>query len=207
MQDSVWNYHKASLPRLRRRFYFNYCIFCLGVYLYINMIKLNTGFCEGCSSKERCVPERQWYNPVRVCDYCYERDNNSNEEDTPDDVSVRKVSEHVVSAISAVGSVLNYSKSKFHQNCISLLKLFFDLCTFSLLIIFLLFYSYYQRLSSTRLLGSWLRNRVLLFVQTKFLQHSGFASLQRLWSRSLSRLLSASRTGSSTWLGVSCACL
>lgn len=71
------------------------------------------GFCESCSSRERCVPERQWYRPVRVCDFCYNRDNNSNEEDTPDDVSVRKVSEHVVSAISAVGSVLNYSKCEY----------------------------------------------------------------------------------------------
>lgn len=31
------------------------------------------GFCEGCSSKTRPVPERGWGDePVRVCDKCYE---------------------------------------------------------------------------------------------------------------------------------------
>ncbi|XP_058809762.1 zinc finger FYVE domain-containing protein 1-like [Phymastichus coffea] len=67
------------------------------------------GFCETCSSKIKCVPERNWFRPVRVCDDCYNKDPNSNE--LGDDVSVRKVSEHVVSTLSAVGSVLTYSKS------------------------------------------------------------------------------------------------
>nr|XP_034175309.1 zinc finger FYVE domain-containing protein 1-like [Osmia lignaria]XP_034175310.1 zinc finger FYVE domain-containing protein 1-like [Osmia lignaria]XP_034175311.1 zinc finger FYVE domain-containing protein 1-like [Osmia lignaria] len=71
------------------------------------------GFCSQCSSKTKCVPFRNWHTPVRVCDICYNKDTNSNEETTEssDDVSARKVSEQVVSTLSAVGSVLNYSKS------------------------------------------------------------------------------------------------
>ncbi|XP_011504970.1 PREDICTED: zinc finger FYVE domain-containing protein 1-like [Ceratosolen solmsi marchali] len=73
------------------------------------------GFCSGCSSRTKCVPMRNWHTPVRVCDDCYDRDANSNEEIKQlvagDDVSVRKVSEQVVSTLSAVGTVLTYSKS------------------------------------------------------------------------------------------------
>ncbi|OXU20485.1 hypothetical protein TSAR_001428 [Trichomalopsis sarcophagae] len=73
------------------------------------------GFCAGCSSRTKCVPERNWYTPVRVCDHCYDRDANSNEElreiMASDDVTVRKMSEHVVSTFSAVGTVFNYSKA------------------------------------------------------------------------------------------------
>jgi hypothetical protein len=59
---------------------------------------------------------RNWHTPVRVCDDCYERDANFNEESLQrellpgDDVSVRKVSEQLVNTLSAVGTVLTYSK-------------------------------------------------------------------------------------------------
>ncbi|KZC14494.1 PREDICTED: zinc finger FYVE domain-containing protein 1-like [Dufourea novaeangliae] len=71
------------------------------------------GFCSQCSSKIKCVPFRNWHTPVRVCDNCYSKDTNSNDEttETSEDVSARKVSEQVVSTLSAVGTVLNYSKS------------------------------------------------------------------------------------------------
>ncbi|KAL7295622.1 hypothetical protein TKK_0010985 [Trichogramma kaykai] len=78
------------------------------------------GFCAPCSSNSRCVPERNWFTPVRVCDDCYDPDANANStekveevtvRDVTQDVNVRKVSEHVVSTLSAVGSVLTYSKS------------------------------------------------------------------------------------------------
>ncbi|XP_063977276.1 zinc finger FYVE domain-containing protein 1-like [Diachasmimorpha longicaudata] len=72
------------------------------------------GFCRQCSSKVKAVPARNWFSPVRVCDECYEKDDNSNDGEemgVNEDVSVRKVSEHVVSTLSAVGTVLTYSKS------------------------------------------------------------------------------------------------
>ncbi|XP_012278735.1 zinc finger FYVE domain-containing protein 1 isoform X2 [Orussus abietinus] len=71
------------------------------------------GFCAQCSSNTKCVPSRNWYTPVRVCDACYLKDFNCNEQlgETTEDVSVRKVTEHVVSTLSAVGTVLTYSKS------------------------------------------------------------------------------------------------
>lgn len=70
------------------------------------------GFCTQCSSQTKCVPFRNWYTPVRVCDICYMKDTNSNNEVTQsvEDVNARKVTEHVVSTLSAVGTVLNYSK-------------------------------------------------------------------------------------------------
>ena len=72
------------------------------------------GFCAQCSSKSKCVPARNWHTPVRVCDFCYLKDSNFNEEiESSEDVSVRKVSEHVVSTLSAVGTVLSYSKCMF----------------------------------------------------------------------------------------------
>ena len=73
------------------------------------------GFCAKCSVKTKCVPARNWYTPVRVCDSCYSKDSNSNDEviNNTEDVSVRKVTEHVVSAVSAVGTVLTYSKCKY----------------------------------------------------------------------------------------------
>lgn len=71
------------------------------------------GFCAQCSSQTKCVPFRNWYTPVRVCDTCYMKDTSSNNEVTQslEDVNARKVTEHVVSTLSAVGTVLNYSKS------------------------------------------------------------------------------------------------
>ncbi|KAG7198693.1 hypothetical protein KM043_001690 [Ampulex compressa] len=71
------------------------------------------GFCTQCSSRNKCVPSRNWHTPVRVCDNCFVKDTNSNEEqiNSFEDVSVRKVTEHVVSTLSAVGTVLEYSKS------------------------------------------------------------------------------------------------
>lgn len=74
------------------------------------------GFCDGCSSRAKAVPSRNWFSPVRVCDECFDKDDNCNEvEETcvTEDVSVRKVSEHVVSTLSAVGTVLTYSKCKW----------------------------------------------------------------------------------------------
>ncbi|CAK9798899.1 Zinc finger FYVE domain-containing protein 1 [Anthophora quadrimaculata] len=66
------------------------------------------GFCEQCSSKTKCVPSRNWYTQVRVCDTCYNKDEST---ETSEDVNARKVSEQVMSTLSAVGSVLSYSKS------------------------------------------------------------------------------------------------
>lgn len=71
------------------------------------------GFCTQCSSHKKCVPERNWFKPVRVCDDCYNGDSNSNSANDSDDTSARKVTEQVVSTLSAVGTVLNYSKCKF----------------------------------------------------------------------------------------------
>ncbi|KAK0090853.1 hypothetical protein PV325_000019 [Microctonus aethiopoides] len=71
------------------------------------------GFCAKCSSHTKCVPARNWFTPVRVCDSCFTKDTNSNENivDSNGDISVRKVSEQVVSTLSAVSTVLTYSKS------------------------------------------------------------------------------------------------
>lgn len=71
------------------------------------------GFCAQCSSKTKSVPAKNWFTPVRVCDMCYSKDADSNDElgEPSEDVSARKVSEHVVSTLSAVGTVLSYSKS------------------------------------------------------------------------------------------------
>ncbi|GAB1859712.1 Zinc finger FYVE domain-containing protein 1 [Camponotus japonicus] len=72
------------------------------------------GFCAHCSSKTKCVPNRNWFSPVRVCDKCYEKETNSSDdslEPPVDDVGVRKVTEHVVSTLNVVGTVLSYSKS------------------------------------------------------------------------------------------------
>ncbi|XP_076648038.1 zinc finger FYVE domain-containing protein 1 isoform X1 [Halictus rubicundus] len=71
------------------------------------------GFCSQCSSKKKCVPNRNWHTPVRVCDNCYAKNIDSNDEvsETSEDVNARKVTEQVVSTLSAVGTVLNYSKS------------------------------------------------------------------------------------------------
>lgn len=85
------------------------------------------GFCAKCSSNVKTVPARKWFTPVRVCDSCFTKDNNSNNEpilDNVEDVSVRKVTEHVVSTLNVVGTVFTYSKctlqlllpTKFIQN-------------------------------------------------------------------------------------------
>lgn len=67
------------------------------------------GFCDRCSSKTKCVPSRNWHTPVRVCDICYHKDELT---EFSEDVNARKVTEQVMSTLSAVGTVLNYSKSK-----------------------------------------------------------------------------------------------
>lgn len=63
------------------------------------------------------MPARNWFTSVRVCDDCFSKDNNSNETSAEiierEDVSVRKVSEHVVSTLNAFGTVLTYSKCKY----------------------------------------------------------------------------------------------
>lgn len=66
------------------------------------------GFCDKCSSRTKCVPSRNWHTPVRVCDICYEKDEPT---EPSEDVNARKVSEQVMSTLSTVGTVLNYSKS------------------------------------------------------------------------------------------------
>lgn len=83
------------------------------------------GFCAGCSSKTKQVPLRNWYHPVRVCDTCFARDDNSNEElnESTEDVSARKVTEHVVSTLTAVGTVLNYSKCEWFSCFHTLLRI------------------------------------------------------------------------------------
>jgi len=72
------------------------------------------GFCNNCSLKTKCVPHRNWYTPVRVCDTCYEKESHSNDDflEPVEDVGARKVTEHVVSTLNVVGSVLSYSKCK-----------------------------------------------------------------------------------------------
>lgn len=73
------------------------------------------GFCAQCSSKTKCVPSRNWYTPVRVCDKCYNKETIHSSEDSiepTEDVGVRKVTEHVVSTLNAVGNVLSFSKGK-----------------------------------------------------------------------------------------------
>ncbi|XP_017879092.1 zinc finger FYVE domain-containing protein 1-like isoform X2 [Ceratina calcarata] len=66
------------------------------------------GFCGECSSKTKCVPSRNWHTPVRVCDTCYDKNEPT---ESSEDVNARKVSEQVISTLSAVGTVLNYSKT------------------------------------------------------------------------------------------------
>lgn len=48
------------------------------IYTYFYVINVSRacggGFCEDCSAKCRPVPERGWgYQPVRVCDQCFEK--------------------------------------------------------------------------------------------------------------------------------------
>lgn len=73
------------------------------------------GFCAPCSSRTKCVPNRNWFSPVRVCDTCYEKETNCSSDDSLEpvegDVGVRKVTEQVVSTLNAVGTVFTYSKS------------------------------------------------------------------------------------------------
>lgn len=111
------------------------------------------GFCDRCSSKTKCVPSRNWHTPVRVCDMCYHRDEPT---EFSEDVNARKVTEQVVSTLSAVGTVLNYSKSKKKRNIYILEKrminIYINVGTFN-------FFSVYQGYSSTVLLGSRLGSR------------------------------------------------
>jgi zinc finger FYVE domain-containing protein 1 len=38
------------------------------------------GVCENCSPNKRCVPERDWLTPVRVCKLCDQAMNESTSE-------------------------------------------------------------------------------------------------------------------------------
>jgi zinc finger FYVE domain-containing protein 1 len=41
--------------------------------------KCGDGICEACSPTKRCVPERDWLKPVRVCNSCDQAMNESNQ--------------------------------------------------------------------------------------------------------------------------------
>ncbi|EFN75234.1 Zinc finger FYVE domain-containing protein 1 [Harpegnathos saltator] len=72
------------------------------------------GFCAQCSSKTKSVPSRNWHTPVRVCDKCYEKETSHSSDEsieTTEDISIRKMTEHVMSTFNVVGSVFNYPKT------------------------------------------------------------------------------------------------
>ncbi|XP_070377757.1 zinc finger FYVE domain-containing protein 1-like isoform X2 [Dermacentor albipictus] len=72
------------------------------------------GFCEGCSSKKRPVPERGWgTEPVRVCDSCFDKESDqaataSPEEGSESELTARKVGEAIRSTFGAVASAMEY---------------------------------------------------------------------------------------------------
>lgn len=67
------------------------------------------GFCDDCSLKKRHVPERGWNFPVRVCDNCFTGENSSESNGKKEpQITARKVGEVLTSAISVVGSTVNY---------------------------------------------------------------------------------------------------
>lgn len=72
------------------------------------------GFCEGCSSKTRPVPERGWgTEPVRVCDDCAEPAKDeaatvSPEERNESELTARKVGEAIRSTFGVVASAMEY---------------------------------------------------------------------------------------------------
>lgn len=71
---AFFNEEKSSLKHLN---FFQRCKNC-GVEFQDNDTKhhcraCGDGFCDGCSSKTRPVPERGWgLAPVRVCDACFQ---------------------------------------------------------------------------------------------------------------------------------------
>ncbi|XP_020292298.1 zinc finger FYVE domain-containing protein 1-like isoform X2 [Pseudomyrmex gracilis] len=70
------------------------------------------GFCGQCSANTKCVPHRNWFTPVRVCNACYKKETPSSSLYEPvKDVNARKVTEHVVSTFNVVGNVFTYSKT------------------------------------------------------------------------------------------------
>ncbi|XP_014482879.1 PREDICTED: zinc finger FYVE domain-containing protein 1-like [Dinoponera quadriceps] len=72
------------------------------------------GFCAQCSSRTKSVPGRNWHTPVRVCDKCYDKETSHCSDDfaeATEDVSIRKMTEHIASTINVVGSVFNYPKA------------------------------------------------------------------------------------------------
>ncbi|XP_062895121.1 zinc finger FYVE domain-containing protein 1 [Mobula hypostoma] len=71
------------------------------------------GFCDGCSSKSKPVPERGWGSvPVRVCDECYERavveTEAANEDDERGTIIARKVGEAVQNTFGAVATAIDF---------------------------------------------------------------------------------------------------
>ncbi|XP_073982306.1 zinc finger FYVE domain-containing protein 1-like [Rhodnius prolixus] len=72
------------------------------------------GVCSKCSTHTAPVPDKGWYSPVRVCDWCFNppapQCQPINQVDE-NEVIPRKVSEAVVTTISTVAAVLNYPKS------------------------------------------------------------------------------------------------
>uniref|UniRef100_A0A8C5PY75 Zinc finger FYVE domain-containing protein 1 n=1 Tax=Leptobrachium leishanense TaxID=445787 RepID=A0A8C5PY75_9ANUR len=72
------------------------------------------GFCDGCSSKSRPVPERGWgLSPVRVCDSCYERrvgpivTTDAVDDDEGSTLIARKVGEAVQNTLGAVVTAID----------------------------------------------------------------------------------------------------
>ncbi|XP_063295846.1 zinc finger FYVE domain-containing protein 1 [Pelobates fuscus] len=72
------------------------------------------GFCDGCSSKSRPVPERGWgLSPVRVCDSCYDRRGSqivavdSVDDEEGGTLIARKVGEAVQNTLGAVATAMD----------------------------------------------------------------------------------------------------
>ncbi|XP_040188991.1 zinc finger FYVE domain-containing protein 1 isoform X1 [Rana temporaria] len=72
------------------------------------------GFCDGCSTKSRPVPERGWgLSPVRVCDCCYDQRGPQNavadggEDDEGSTLIARKVGEAVQNTLGAVATAID----------------------------------------------------------------------------------------------------
>ncbi|GCC17655.1 zinc finger FYVE domain-containing protein 1-like isoform X1 [Chiloscyllium punctatum] len=72
------------------------------------------GFCDGCSSKSKPVPERGWGSaPVRVCDGCYEAavirtDVEDEDGDESGTIIARKVGEAVQNTFGAVATAIDF---------------------------------------------------------------------------------------------------
>lgn len=71
------------------------------------------GFCDGCSTNRRPVPERGWGEnvPVRVCDNCFQTDKMAGSGDSTgsnSQTTARRVGEAMSSAIGVAASTINY---------------------------------------------------------------------------------------------------